>query len=92
MVISMLDLYTTDLEARKQIYHSPLLATLDQLKGLPPALIVVFIVHIILSLSHHLRRRHVQSRNLMKVFSLVTIPSRLERKFIAPLYCQKLTN
>ncbi|WP_449125185.1 alpha/beta hydrolase [Pseudomonas viridiflava] len=33
------DNYTTDAEARKQIYASPLQATLEQLKGLPPTLI-----------------------------------------------------
>jgi len=37
----MLDHYTADPEAIKQIYHSPLLATVEQLKGLPPALVVV---------------------------------------------------
>jgi acetyl esterase len=33
------DSYTTDAAQRRQIYASPLLATPDQLKGLPPALI-----------------------------------------------------
>ncbi|RYF58605.1 MAG: alpha/beta hydrolase [Comamonadaceae bacterium] len=33
------DNYTKDLEARKQIYASPLQATTEQLKGLPPTLI-----------------------------------------------------
>ena len=33
------DNYTTDAEQRKTIYASPLLATTDQLKGLPPAVI-----------------------------------------------------
>ncbi|WCM90462.1 alpha/beta hydrolase [Acidovorax sp. NCPPB 3576] len=33
------DHYTTDAEARKRIYASPLQATTEQLKGLPPALI-----------------------------------------------------
>jgi acetyl esterase/lipase len=37
----MYDLYTTDPEKRKEIYASPLQATVDQLKGLPPALIQV---------------------------------------------------
>ncbi|MGQ4646242.1 alpha/beta hydrolase fold domain-containing protein [Lyngbya aestuarii] len=37
----MYDLYTTDLEQRKEIYASPLQATIEQLKGLPPALIQV---------------------------------------------------
>ncbi|MBD2100360.1 alpha/beta hydrolase [Leptolyngbya sp. FACHB-261] len=37
----MYDLYTTDLEKRKEIYASPLQATIEQLKGLPPALIQV---------------------------------------------------
>ncbi|MFD1142396.1 alpha/beta hydrolase [Larkinella insperata] len=35
------DQYTTDPAERKQIYASPLQATTDQLKGLPPALIQV---------------------------------------------------
>ncbi|HEY0608381.1 MAG TPA: alpha/beta hydrolase [Chitinophaga sp.] len=35
------DNYTTDLNARKEIYASPLQATLEQLKGLPPALVQV---------------------------------------------------
>ena len=33
------DAYTTDLQQRQQIYASPLLATPEQLKGLPPALV-----------------------------------------------------
>jgi acetyl esterase len=33
------DHYTTDVDARKQIYASPLQATTEQLKGLPPTLI-----------------------------------------------------
>jgi len=37
----MFDLYTTDPEERKQIHLSPLNASLDQLRGLPPALIQV---------------------------------------------------
>ena len=37
----MWDLYTTDPNQRKEIYASPLQASLDQLKGLPPALIQV---------------------------------------------------
>ena len=37
----MYDLYITDLEKRKEIYASPLQATVEQLKGLPPALIQV---------------------------------------------------
>lgn len=35
------DNYTTDPEKRKEIYASPLQATLDQLKGLPPAVVAV---------------------------------------------------
>ena len=35
------DNYTTDLNARKEIYASPLQATLEQLKGLPPAVVEV---------------------------------------------------
>lgn len=35
------DSYTTNPEERKQIYASPLQASLDQLKGLPPALVQV---------------------------------------------------
>lgn len=35
------DNYTTDLNARKEIYASPLQASLEQLKGLPPALVQV---------------------------------------------------
>jgi acetyl esterase/lipase len=37
----MYDLYTTDPNQRKEIYASPLRATVEQLKGLPPALIQV---------------------------------------------------
>jgi acetyl esterase/lipase len=37
----MYDQYTTDLEKRKEIYASPLQATVEQLRGLPPALIQV---------------------------------------------------
>ena len=37
----MFDQYTTDAAQRKEIFHSPLQATTDQLKGLPPALIQV---------------------------------------------------
>jgi acetyl esterase len=37
----MYDLYTTDPEKRKEIYASPLKATVEQLTGLPPALIQV---------------------------------------------------
>lgn len=37
----MFDQYTTDLEKRKEIYVSPLNATVDQLKGFPPTLIQV---------------------------------------------------
>lgn len=37
----MYDLYTTDPEQRKEIYASPLQATLEQLQGLPPVLIQV---------------------------------------------------
>lgn len=37
----MYDLYTTDPQQRKEIYASPLQASLEQLKGLPPALIQV---------------------------------------------------
>lgn len=36
----MFDQYTTDLEKRKNIYISPLRATIAQLKGLPPTLII----------------------------------------------------
>lgn len=35
------DNYTTDPEKRKEIYASPLQATLEQLKGLPPAVVAV---------------------------------------------------
>jgi acetyl esterase len=35
------DNYTTDLAARKEIYASPLQATIDQLRGLPKAIIMV---------------------------------------------------
>ena len=37
----MWDLYTTDPKQRKEIYASPLQANVEQLKGLPPALIQV---------------------------------------------------
>jgi acetyl esterase/lipase len=37
----MWDLYTTDPQQRKEIYASPLQATIEQLQGLPPALIQV---------------------------------------------------
>ncbi len=37
----MYDLYTTDPQQRKEIYASPLQATVEQLRGLPPALIQV---------------------------------------------------
>lgn len=37
----MWDLYTTDPKQRKEIYASPLQATVDQLKDLPPALIQI---------------------------------------------------
>ena len=37
----MYDMYIADLEKRKDIYASPLQATIEQLEGLPPALIVV---------------------------------------------------
>lgn len=37
----MFDLYTTDPDERKERYVSPLQATIEQLKGLPPALIQV---------------------------------------------------
>ncbi|WP_118972889.1 alpha/beta hydrolase [Taibaiella koreensis] len=39
MMLWFWDNYTTDLAARKEIYASPLQATTEQLKGLPPALI-----------------------------------------------------
>ena len=39
MMIWFWNSYTTDLTARKEIYASPLRATPEQLKGLPPALI-----------------------------------------------------
>jgi acetyl esterase/lipase len=35
------DQYTTDPDQRKQIYASPLQASIEQLRGLPPALIQV---------------------------------------------------
>jgi acetyl esterase/lipase len=34
------DAYTTDVKQRREIYASPLLATIDQLKGLPPTLVI----------------------------------------------------
>ncbi len=36
----MYDLYLPDVEKRKEIYASPLQATVEQLKGLPPALVI----------------------------------------------------
>jgi acetyl esterase len=36
----MYDLYLPDLEKRKEIYASPLQASVEQLKGLPPALVI----------------------------------------------------
>ena len=39
MMIWFWDNYTTDNKERKEIYASPLLASLEQLKGLPPALV-----------------------------------------------------
>lgn len=39
MMIWFWDNYLPDLDKRKEIYASPLQATLEQLKGLPPALI-----------------------------------------------------
>ena len=41
MMIWFWDNYLPDVKKRKEIYASPLQATLDQLKGLPPALIQV---------------------------------------------------
>jgi len=41
MMIWFWDNYTTDSQARRQIYASPLQATLEELNGLPPALIQV---------------------------------------------------
>jgi acetyl esterase/lipase len=41
LMMWMYDLYTTDPAQRKEIYASPLQATVEQLKGLPPALIQV---------------------------------------------------
>jgi acetyl esterase len=41
MMIWFWDNYTTDLNKRKEIYASPLQATLEQLKGLPPAVVAV---------------------------------------------------
>jgi len=41
MMIWFWDNYLPDIKKRKEIYASPLQATLDQLKGLPPALIQV---------------------------------------------------
>lgn len=37
----MFDMYVSDPKSRKEIFHSPLQASLQQLKGLPPALIQV---------------------------------------------------
>jgi acetyl esterase/lipase len=39
LMMWMWDNYTTDANQRKEIYASPLLATTEQLKGLPPALV-----------------------------------------------------
>lgn len=39
MMVWFWDAYTTDLEKRKEIYASPLQASLDELKGLPPSLV-----------------------------------------------------
>lgn len=36
----MYDMYIPDLEKRKEIYASPLQASIEQLKGLPPALVI----------------------------------------------------
>jgi len=41
MMIWFWDNYLPDVKKRKEIYASPLRATLDQLKGLPPALVQV---------------------------------------------------
>lgn len=41
LMIWFWDNYTTDAAARKEIYASPLQATTDQLKGLPPAVVMV---------------------------------------------------
>lgn len=41
MMIWFWDNYTTDVNARKEIYASPLQATIDQLRGLPPAIVEV---------------------------------------------------
>lgn len=41
MMIWFWDNYTTDPNARNEVYASPLKASLDQLKGLPPALVQV---------------------------------------------------
>jgi acetyl esterase/lipase len=41
MMIWFWDNYTTDPNKRKEIYASPLQATLEQLKGLPPAVVAV---------------------------------------------------
>ena len=41
MMIWFWDNYTTDPDARNEIYASPLRASLDELKGLPPALVQV---------------------------------------------------
>ena len=37
----MFDQYTADVQQRKEIYHSPLRASIAELKGLPPTVIVV---------------------------------------------------
>lgn len=36
----MFDQYTTDKQQRNEVYHSPLKASLEELKGLPPTLII----------------------------------------------------
>jgi acetyl esterase/lipase len=41
LMMWMYDTYTSDLKQRKEIYVAPLQATVEQLKGLPPALIQV---------------------------------------------------
>ncbi len=41
MMIWFWDNYLPDVKKRKEIYASPLQASLDQLKGLPPALIQI---------------------------------------------------
>ena len=39
LVVGSWDSYTTDFNERNEVYASPLLATTEQLKGLPPALV-----------------------------------------------------